>query len=169
MSSIRRATPRARQRRIDRPRTVLSGLPQQIERLQLHDLNLKRALAKLSDEQRSVVLLIGLEGERYDAVASLFGDADRHGAFPLGPRSQGVVATHGWRSRLNSSARAARAWLSHDGRGYVDHAAWSRKRPRMPSEAFVLAIDAFASVSIPVRALIASIVSGTTIAWLSTR
>jgi RNA polymerase sigma-70 factor, ECF subfamily len=42
--------------------------PRQFEALLMRDL--RRALAKLPVEQRSVVLLIGFEGERYDAVAS---------------------------------------------------------------------------------------------------
>ncbi len=37
-----------------------------------------------------------------------------------------------------------------------------------PSEAFVLAIDSLASSTVPVKARMASIVSGMTIAWLST-
>lgn len=41
---------------------------QQVDRLLLRDL--RRALAQLPDEQRSVVLLVGLGGERYSAVAS---------------------------------------------------------------------------------------------------
>lgn len=35
--------------------------------------DLKRALAKQTDEQRPLVILIGLEGEPYDAVSSLCG------------------------------------------------------------------------------------------------
>jgi hypothetical protein len=41
----------------------------QIARLELRDL--ESAIAKLSDEQRAVILLIGLEGMGYDEVASL--------------------------------------------------------------------------------------------------
>ena len=41
----------------------------QMVRLELRDL--KRAIAKLPEEQRSVILLVGLEGMRYDDVASV--------------------------------------------------------------------------------------------------
>jgi RNA polymerase sigma-70 factor, ECF subfamily len=43
--------------------------PNQIERLELRDL--KRAIAKLSDEQRSAILLVGLEGMGYDQAAAV--------------------------------------------------------------------------------------------------
>ena len=39
--------------------------------LQLRDL--ERAICKLPDEQRSVILLVGLEGMRYDEVAAILG------------------------------------------------------------------------------------------------
>src|ERR1700751_1450774 len=41
----------------------------QIVRLELRDL--KRAIARLPEEQRSVILLVGLEGMQYDEVASV--------------------------------------------------------------------------------------------------
>jgi RNA polymerase sigma-70 factor, ECF subfamily len=43
--------------------------PNQTARLDLRDLD--RAIAKLPDEQRAVLLLIGLEGMRYDEVATV--------------------------------------------------------------------------------------------------
>jgi RNA polymerase sigma factor (sigma-70 family) len=43
--------------------------PSQMVRLELRDL--KRAIARLPEEQRSVILLVGLEGMRYDEVASV--------------------------------------------------------------------------------------------------
>jgi len=43
--------------------------PDQITRLELRDL--QRAFAKLPEEQRSVILLVGLEGMRYDEAASV--------------------------------------------------------------------------------------------------
>jgi RNA polymerase sigma-70 factor, ECF subfamily len=49
------------------PAATLS--PNQIARLELRDL--QRALAKLPEEQRSVILLVGLEGLRYEEAASL--------------------------------------------------------------------------------------------------
>ena len=47
----------------------LEVLPNQTTRLELRDL--ERALAALPEEQRSVILLVGLEGTRYDEAASL--------------------------------------------------------------------------------------------------
>ena len=41
------------------------------KRLELRDLD--RALAKLPDEQRAVILMVGLEGMRYEAVAEIIG------------------------------------------------------------------------------------------------
>jgi RNA polymerase sigma-70 factor (ECF subfamily) len=48
---------------------LLSRAPQQGKRLELRDL--ERAIAKLPDEQRSVILLVGLEGMRYEEVAAV--------------------------------------------------------------------------------------------------
>jgi len=50
---------------------LLSRAPQQGKRLELRDL--ERAVAKLPTEQRSVVLLVGLEGMRYEEVAAVLG------------------------------------------------------------------------------------------------
>lgn len=50
---------------------LLSRAPQQGRRLELRDL--ERAIAKLPTEQRSVVLLVGLEGMRYEEVAAVLG------------------------------------------------------------------------------------------------
>ena len=49
----------------------LSRAPQQAKRLELRDL--ERAVAKLPAEQRSVVLLVGLEGMQYEEVAAVLG------------------------------------------------------------------------------------------------
>ena len=48
---------------------LLTGTPQQGQRLELRDL--ERALAKLPEEQRSAILLVGLEGMRYEEVAAI--------------------------------------------------------------------------------------------------
>jgi RNA polymerase sigma factor (sigma-70 family) len=50
---------------------LLSRPAQQGRRLELRDL--ERAIAKLPDEQRSVILLVGLEGMRYEEVAAVLG------------------------------------------------------------------------------------------------
>ena len=47
----------------------LAVSPNQTTRLELRDL--ERALAALPEEQRSVIMLVGLEGMRYDEAASL--------------------------------------------------------------------------------------------------
>src|SRR6185312_906793 len=49
----------------------LTHAADQGKRLELRDLD--RALAKLPDEQRTVILLVGLEGMRYEAVADIIG------------------------------------------------------------------------------------------------
>lgn len=50
---------------------ALSTAPDQEKRLEIRDLD--RALGKLPLEQRAVVLLVGLEGLRYDKVAEILG------------------------------------------------------------------------------------------------
>jgi RNA polymerase sigma-70 factor (ECF subfamily) len=50
---------------------LLTRAPQQGKRLALRDL--ERAMAKLPEEQRSVILLVGLEGMRYEEVAEVLG------------------------------------------------------------------------------------------------
>jgi RNA polymerase sigma-70 factor, ECF subfamily len=47
----------------------LTRPPQQGQRLELRDL--ERAIAKLPEEQRSAILLVGLEGMRYEEVAAV--------------------------------------------------------------------------------------------------
>jgi RNA polymerase sigma-70 factor, ECF subfamily len=48
---------------------MLTRGPQQARRLELRDL--QRAIAKLPEEQRAVILLVGLEGMRYEEVAEV--------------------------------------------------------------------------------------------------
>jgi hypothetical protein len=48
---------------------MLSRAPQQNRRLELRDL--ERAITRLPEEQRSVILLVGLEGMRYEEVAAV--------------------------------------------------------------------------------------------------
>jgi RNA polymerase sigma-70 factor (ECF subfamily) len=48
---------------------LLTCAPQQGHRLELRDL--ERAIAKLPEEQRSAILLVGLEGMRYEEVATV--------------------------------------------------------------------------------------------------
>jgi hypothetical protein len=48
---------------------MLSRAPQQGKRLELRDL--ERAITQLPEEQRSVILLVGLEGMHYEEVAAV--------------------------------------------------------------------------------------------------
>ena len=64
---IRRATREGAAVRLNESEPLLARPPQQAKRLELRDL--ERAIAKLPEEQRSVVLLVGLGGMRYDEVA----------------------------------------------------------------------------------------------------
>src|SRR6185295_3509084 len=48
---------------------MLTRAPHQGRRRELRDL--ERAIAKLPEEQRSVILLVGLEGMRYEEVAEV--------------------------------------------------------------------------------------------------
>jgi RNA polymerase sigma-70 factor (ECF subfamily) len=48
---------------------MLTSQPNQTKRLALRDL--ERAIAKLPEEQRAVLLLVGLEGMRYEEVATI--------------------------------------------------------------------------------------------------
>ena len=50
---------------------LLTRAPHQGQRLELRDL--ERAIAKLPQEQKSVILLVGLEGMRYEEVAAVLG------------------------------------------------------------------------------------------------
>ncbi len=50
---------------------LLTRAPQQGQRLELRDL--ERAIAKLPEEQQSAILLVGLEGMRYEEVAAVLG------------------------------------------------------------------------------------------------
>lgn len=50
---------------------LLTTSPNQGKRLELRDLD--RAIAKLPEEQRAVLLLVGLEGMRYEEVAEVLG------------------------------------------------------------------------------------------------
>ena len=47
---------------------ALTGRPQQIEQLELHEA--ERSITSLQEEQRSVILLVGLTRANYDQIAS---------------------------------------------------------------------------------------------------
>ena len=74
---------------------LLTRAPHQGHRLELRDL--ERAIAKLPEEQRSAILLVGLEGMRYEEVAAVLG-------VPVGTV----------RSRLSRGREALRKLISAD-------------------------------------------------------
>lgn len=69
VNHIRRAVREGAAVGLSESEPLLSRAPQQGKRLELRDL--ERALAKLPEEQRSVILLVGLEGMRYEEVAAV--------------------------------------------------------------------------------------------------
>lgn len=71
VNQVRRAAQEGNTVPIDKTDLTLSRAGDQYARLELRDLD--RALAQLPDEQRTVVLLTGLEGMRYEAVAEMIG------------------------------------------------------------------------------------------------
>jgi RNA polymerase sigma-70 factor (ECF subfamily) len=107
MSDLRRC---ARQRAVARSQEFNSAStqsPNQLPRLELRDL--ERALVRLPDEQRSVVLLVGIEGMQYDQVASI-------GKLPVGTvRSR--VARGRETLRLATGLFPSRHSRSHTARG----------------------------------------------------
>ncbi|MGC2202316.1 MAG: sigma-70 family RNA polymerase sigma factor [Stellaceae bacterium] len=69
VNHIRRAVREGTAVGLNESEPLLSRAPQQGKRLELRDL--ERAISKLPDEQRTVILLIGLEGMRYEEVAAV--------------------------------------------------------------------------------------------------
>jgi len=71
VNSVRRAVREGAAVVISETEPALNCAPSQLRSLELRDLDL--ALGKLPGEQRAVILLVGLEGMRYDAVAEITG------------------------------------------------------------------------------------------------
>jgi RNA polymerase sigma-70 factor (ECF subfamily) len=69
VNHIRRAVREGSTVGLNETEPLLSRPPQQSKRLELRDL--ERAIAKLPAEQRTVILLVGLEGMRYEEVAAI--------------------------------------------------------------------------------------------------
>lgn len=69
VNQVRRAVREGAAVGLSETEPMLARAPHQGKRLELRDL--ERAIAKLPDEQRSVVLLVGLEGMRYEEVAEI--------------------------------------------------------------------------------------------------
>jgi RNA polymerase sigma-70 factor (ECF subfamily) len=69
VNHIRRAVREGAAVTLNDTEPMLSRAPQQGKRLELRDL--ERAITQLPEEQRSVILLVGLEGMRYEEVAAV--------------------------------------------------------------------------------------------------
>jgi RNA polymerase sigma-70 factor (ECF subfamily) len=69
VNHVRRAVREGAAVALNENEPMLSRAPQQGRRLELRDL--ERAIARLPEEQRSVILLVGLEGMRYEEVAAV--------------------------------------------------------------------------------------------------
>ena len=69
VNQVRRAVREGAAVGLSETEPLLTRAPHQGKRLELRDL--ERAIAKLPEEQRSVILLVGLEGMRYEEVAEV--------------------------------------------------------------------------------------------------
>jgi RNA polymerase sigma-70 factor, ECF subfamily len=69
VNQVRRAVREGTAVALSDTESVLTSAPSQGKRLELRDL--ERALAKLPEEQRSALLLVGMEGMRYEEVADV--------------------------------------------------------------------------------------------------
>jgi len=69
VNQVRRAVREGMAVGLSETEPMLTRAPHQGKRLELRDL--ERAIAKLPEEQRSVILLVGLEGMRYEEVAEI--------------------------------------------------------------------------------------------------
>jgi RNA polymerase sigma-70 factor, ECF subfamily len=71
VNQVRRAVREGAAVGLSETEPMLTRAPHQGKRLELRDL--ERAIAKLPEEQRAVILLVGLEGMRYEEVAEVLG------------------------------------------------------------------------------------------------
>src|SRR5215208_6474052 len=71
VNQVRRAVREGASVGLSETEPMLTRAPHQGKRLELRDL--ERAIAKLPEEQRAVILLVGLEGMRYEEVAEVLG------------------------------------------------------------------------------------------------
>ena len=94
---------------------MLTTAPNQGKRLELRDL--ERAIARLPEEQRSVLLLVGLEGMRYEEVADGARRTRRHRALAPVARPRDAAPAHGpcagARARAGARRAAAPAPFAH--------------------------------------------------------
>lgn len=71
INQVRRKAVRPAEVAVDDVAAMLSGPPGQEHRLELRDM--QRALSELPEEQRKVLLLVALEGMKYEEVAAVLG------------------------------------------------------------------------------------------------
>lgn len=71
VNQVRRAVREGAAVGLSETEPMLTRAPHQSKSLELRDL--ERAIAKLPEEQRAVILLVGLEGMRYEEVAEVLG------------------------------------------------------------------------------------------------
>ena len=71
VNQVRRAVREGAAVGLSETEPMLTRAPHQGKSLELRDL--ERAIAKLPEEQRAVILLVGLEGMRYEEVADVLG------------------------------------------------------------------------------------------------
>ncbi len=71
VNHVRRAVRAGAAVELSESEPLLTRAPNQDKRLELRDLD--RALARLPEEQRAVILLVGLEGMRYEEVGDVLG------------------------------------------------------------------------------------------------
>ena len=121
VNQVRRAVREGAAVGLSETEPLLTRAPHQARRLELRDL--ERAIAKLPEEQRSVILLVGLEGMRYEEVAEVLD-------VPVGTV----------RSRLSRGREALRRLIGivPDRQAELimaDPAALSRARQRFPGRA----------------------------------
>jgi RNA polymerase sigma-70 factor (ECF subfamily) len=69
VNQVRRAVREGASVGLSETEPMLTHAPHQGKRLELRDL--ERAIAKLPEEQRTVIMLVGLEGMRYEEVAEI--------------------------------------------------------------------------------------------------
>ena len=117
VNQVRRAVREGAAVEVSETEPSLSCAPSQVRSLELRDLD--RALAELPEEQRAVILLVGLEGLRYDAVAAIIDVPVGYRSIASVARSRGVARVDGRHPR-----RAAR------GDSWCDRGL--RARPKSP-------------------------------------
>jgi RNA polymerase sigma-70 factor (ECF subfamily) len=144
VNHIRRAVREGAAVALNETEPMLSRAPQQARRLELRDL--ERAMAQLAEEQRSVILLVGLEGMRYEEVAVILD-------VPVGTirsrlsrgrealrRLTGAVPDEK-AEVLMSEAKAMRAAPHHSNK-FTVHSAMAVKRRRLASDRAVKIVQA---------------------------